>query len=107
MKCSTLQKKYFSCFSHAYVPPLKAFILFLTVFFNGLVIAQTKSLSGVVNGIDGQPLQEVSVIVKGNRTGTKTDASGQFKIEVRSNSVMLIFSSVGYHGKEVEVADKT
>jgi TonB-linked SusC/RagA family outer membrane protein len=64
---------------------------------------QDVRVTGRVTTATGEGLAGVSVSVKGARTGTSTDATGNFAITVPDNAV-LVFSSVGYETKEVAVA---
>ncbi|HET9430835.1 MAG TPA: carboxypeptidase-like regulatory domain-containing protein, partial [Chitinophagaceae bacterium] len=59
-------------------------------------------ITGKVTAESGEPLGGVSVSVKGTRSGTTTDAAGNYAITVPDNGV-LIFSSVGYETVEVSV----
>jgi TonB-linked SusC/RagA family outer membrane protein len=83
---------------------LFAIFLFCSIF----SFAQNNSfrVTGVVKDEKGQALPGVTVIVKGSSSGTATDASGKFSIEVPAASSILIFSSVGYDPTEVK-ASKT
>jgi TonB-linked SusC/RagA family outer membrane protein len=64
---------------------------------------QDIRVTGRVTTVTGEGLAGVSVSVKGARTGTSTDPTGNFAITVPDNAV-LVFSSVGYETKEVAVA---
>lgn len=59
-------------------------------------------VSGRVTASDRTPLAGVSIVVKGTRTGTTTDANGSFALSVPDNAT-LVFSSVGYETQEVAV----
>lgn len=67
--------------------------------------AQTK-VTGVVNDDQNQPLPSVSVLIKGTKTGTVTDAKGGFSITVPANGTLLI-SLVGYAPQEIKVNGRT
>lgn len=67
---------------------------------------QEVKITGKVTSATGEPLAGVSVFVKGSRTGTVTDANGNFSITVPDDAV-LVFSSVGYETYEVSVKGKT
>ena len=56
----------------------------------------------VTSALDQQPLEGVSVTVKGSSTGTSTDAEGNFSINVDPNAT-LVFSFVGFEQMEVPV----
>ncbi len=70
------------------------------------ITSQEIKVSGKVTAEGGEPLTGVSVAVKGSRTGTTTDANGNYSISVPDDAV-LVFSSVGYETLEVAVAGKT
>ncbi len=53
--------------------------------------------------LSGQPLAGVNVVIKGTSRGVVTDANGQFNIDVERGK-LLVFSSVGYLGKEVKIS---
>ncbi|MFT3824196.1 MAG: TonB-dependent receptor [Chitinophagaceae bacterium] len=57
-------------------------------------------VSGTVTDEKDQPIPGVSVMVKGSKTGTTTDASGRFSLDVAEGST-LVFSSAGYAAQEV------
>lgn len=60
-------------------------------------------ITGTVVDAAGQPLANVSVVLKGgNKLGTATNTSGQFRIEAKEGDV-LVFSIVGYIEQEVTV----
>jgi TonB-dependent starch-binding outer membrane protein SusC len=76
-------------------------LLLLTSIFT---YAQNKTISGkVVNSKDGSPLQGVSVVPKGLKTGTVTGSDGTFKITVGPQTTILVFSSVGFASQEAAV----
>ena len=53
-------------------------------------------ISGRVTDEDGEPLAGVSVIVHGSNTGTETDASGRYALDVRKGD-LLVYSILGFH----------
>ncbi len=63
-------------------------------------------INGKVTSATGEPLAGASITVKGTRTGTTTDANGNFTITVPDDAVLVI-SSVGYESIEVSVKGKT
>jgi len=69
---------------------------------------QSRKVSGTVNGSDNAPLENVSVVLKGSKVGVKTNANGQFNIDVPSGVQTLIISFVGMKTKEYIIsADAT
>jgi TonB-linked SusC/RagA family outer membrane protein len=81
--------------------------ILLCVLFTQISFAQTKSISGKVLDDKGSPIQGATVTVKGSRTGTATDASGTFKLNVAANAKTLVVSSVGFGSKELEIGSQT
>jgi TonB-dependent starch-binding outer membrane protein SusC len=65
--------------------------------------AQDRRVTGKVLGSDGTGIPGASIQLKGTTTGTTTNASGDFAINVRSGNDILSVSSVGYKSKEVRV----
>ncbi len=63
-------------------------------------------VTGRVIAATGEPLAGVSVLIKGSRTGTSTDANGNFAITAPDDAI-LVFSNVGYETAEVTVGGKT
>jgi TonB-linked SusC/RagA family outer membrane protein len=74
------------------------FLLMLSV---GVLFAQRRTLTGNVRDASGNPLPNISVTIRGTRTGTSTDTEGNFSISVGPNDKVIVFSSVGYASKEV------
>lgn len=66
------------------------------------VSAQTTQVSGRVLANDNTPVASASILVKGKRTGTKTDPNGSFTITASQGDVLVI-SAVGYTTQEVRV----
>ncbi len=69
---------------------------------------QTKDIpvTGRVTADDGQGLPGVNVLIKGSSTGTTTDASGSYSINVPDNNAVLVFSFIGYVTEEVPVGGR-
>ncbi|MBX2958236.1 MAG: SusC/RagA family TonB-linked outer membrane protein [Cyclobacteriaceae bacterium] len=83
------------------VVPCMVLMISLTAF------GQERTVTGKVSSSeDGLTLPGVNVVVKGTSTGTMTDASGNYSIQVPSSAV-LVFSYVGYSTQEVTVGSNT
>lgn len=65
------------------------------------LLAQGKIISGKVTTVEGLPLNGVSISIKGGSRGTSTNQNGFFEIASSKETVVLIFTSVGYKVKEV------
>ena len=64
-------------------------------------------IRGTVYNERHEPMQGVSVQLKGTHTGTTTDGSGNFFLQIPENKGMLVFSFVGYDTKEVSLGAAT
>lgn len=81
---------------------LQLLVVLLFSFVANAGLAQTKTVSGTVNDINGIPLPGVNVIVQNTSRGTQTDFDGNYIIEVSEGEVLL-FSYVGYRTEDVTV----
>ncbi len=82
---------------------LRLLLFFVFTAFTMLVNAQErKTITGTVQDSTGKGIPDVSVRVKNTKTGTVTDAQGNFSVFANSNDV-LEFSSIGYSTKETAV----
>ncbi|MEO5997531.1 MAG: TonB-dependent receptor [Chitinophagaceae bacterium] len=64
---------------------------------------QAVPLNGQVTDANGQPLEAVSVKLKGSAIGTSTDASGKYTLTVTGRTGTILFTSVGHEPKEVAI----
>lgn len=81
--------------------------LFLPALLSCLVAFQQTPITGtVVSGDDQQPLQGVSVTVRGTNIGTTTNAAGVYSLNADPNAT-LVFSFVGHQQQEVQVKSRT
>ena len=69
---------------------------------SSFLLAQQIKITGKVTDAVGKTIDGVSVVIKGKALGTTTNSSGDFTINA-NNGDKLIFSSVGFAPKEVEV----
>lgn len=64
-------------------------------------------IKGTVVDELGNPLQGVTILIKGTKLGTSSDANGVFEIEfVEKSTKVLVFSFVGMENREVNVEGK-
>ncbi|TDH24052.1 TonB-dependent receptor [Segetibacter sp. 3557_3] len=68
--------------------------------------AQTRRITGRVVDDKGNPITNVSVVVRGG-SGTVTDANGTFSIAVSPTSRVIDFSSLNYAPQAVTIGDRT
>ncbi len=89
---------------HSYASFSLHFALLSFLFLPAIINAQT--VTGKVTDESGKSLGSVSVVVKGSSTGTSTDASGQYRINVAPDATLL-FSSIGFVPYEVSVVGRS
>ena len=83
------------------------FILLIGFFIPSQLFAQTTIVTGKINGSDGLPIAGVSVQVKGTSTGTATDASGNFSLNVNDPNATIIVSSLGYESQAIALSGRS
>jgi TonB-linked SusC/RagA family outer membrane protein len=81
-------------------------LLFAFVFFAAQAMAQ-KVVTGKVTDDKGAPLSEVSVIVKGTKTGTVTKSDGTYSLTVPAGATTLVFSYVHQAGLEIAIGTQS
>ncbi|PZR29375.1 MAG: SusC/RagA family TonB-linked outer membrane protein [Citrobacter freundii] len=86
---------------------LKLLFLAAILFCCQLAWSQSRTITGKVTDANGAPISGVSVVVKGSRTGTITQADGTYTISLPANSSTLIFSSLGYETTELQAKSST
>ncbi len=83
---------------------LQSYFLLLFVLLNTAVFAQDRTITGTVTSKDdGLPLPGVSVVVKGTRNGTQTNANGRFTLKINADQVELQLNYVGFISKTVKI----
>ena len=81
----------------------KLFLLLIgVVFFASQALAQ-RTVTGKVTDDKGNPLPNVSVLVKGSTTGVATKSDGTFSIQLPSTAKALVFSSIDMETNEITV----
>lgn len=83
---------------------LLVFTMLMVMF--SLAYAQERQVSGRITGRDGVPIPFATVQVKGTTTGTTTDQSGNFKLNVSGTNPVLIIRNIGFSSKEVPVGQE-
>ena len=69
--------------------------------------AQTKTISGKILDEKGNPIVGASVVVKGGTTGTTTDATGHYQLNVPSGTTTVVVSYVGYAPQDLDVTSSS
>ncbi|HWK56803.1 MAG TPA: TonB-dependent receptor [Parapedobacter sp.] len=60
-----------------------------------------RMITGKVTDEQGNPLEGITVSVKGTSIATTTDNAGNYQIETLNSAAMLIFSGVGFSTREI------
>ncbi len=68
---------------------------------------QQITISGNVTDENNLPLIGVNIVVKGTTTGTVTNLDGNYSLEIPSEDVVIVFSSIGYLPEEIIPGDRT
>jgi len=76
---------------------------FLFLFFSLVSFAQQKLVTGNVLTENSQPMEGVSITVKGTQIGTVTNAQGSFTLNVEDDNAMLVVSNLGFATQEVPI----
>lgn len=97
-----MKKNFLSPYKTIWVKLLSGTICFLLASFT----ANSQNITGKVADESGQPLAAVSVMVKNTKTGTTTNANGEYSIPA-SPTATLVFSSVGFVSIELAVSNRS
>lgn len=83
-------------------------LLVLISFNPSILLAQDqKTIRGTItDGQTNKPMQDVTVFVKGGKSGVTTGANGEYSIQAKPGDI-LIFSFTGYTSHEVKVGSQT
>jgi TonB-dependent starch-binding outer membrane protein SusC len=84
---------------------LKAVLpLLMTVIYSLNVYSQTKQIIGNIKDSKGVGVVGASVVVKGSKGGTTTNAEGGFKLTVAESATTLTVSAIGYTPQDVDIS---
>ncbi len=87
---------------------LKALILCPILLFMAIVSqAQTKTISGKILDESGNPVTGASIVPKGAKGGTTTDATGHYNLVVPSGTTTVVVSYIGYASQELDVTSSS
>ena len=83
---------------------LKSISLFLVAFFVSInLMAEQYILEGKVTNTLLEPLSYVTVQIKSQQMGTRTDDAGHYRFKLEEGEYDLVFSLIGYKTKEQKV----
>jgi len=80
-------------------PILQYSLLILTYF----SYAQNQQISGLIRGINENPLSDASVVLENNSGQTYSDISGRFQLKSLKFPCIIIVSHVGYETKQITI----
>ena len=81
-------------------------VILCTMFCNQL-LAQNRTITGLISDNRGDPLVGVSIMVKGTTIGVTTDADGAYTIKSIASGQILVYSYLGFITQEIKVEDQT
>ena len=80
---------------------MKKHLILLFMFCLSLqMMAQQRSITGVVVDAKNEPVIGASIVEKGTSNGTITDVDGKFLLKVEPN-ITLVISYIGYEAQEI------
>ena len=85
----------------------KLFLLLMGVVFFAFQALAQRTVTGKVTDDKGNPLPNVSVLVKGSTTGVATKSDGTFSIQLPSTAKALVFSSIDMETNEITVGTRS
>jgi len=71
------------------------------------LFSQSKTISGLVTDVQGEPLIGVSVMVQNSKSGTVTNNDGNFILNNVPEKTVLVFSYIGYETKTIKTDGNT
>jgi TonB-linked SusC/RagA family outer membrane protein len=88
---------------------VKNAVLFMLLFIgiHTIALAQSVTVKGKVTNEKNEAVPNITVLVKGTKTGATTDENGTYLINVPSSNSTLVFSSIGYQSQEVAVGNQS
>jgi len=80
-------------------------LLALLLFYSLAAISQVSHpITGKILSKDGQPIADASVRVEGSKTGTTTNAKGEFKLNAKPGTVLIV-SAIAFSPERVNITD--
>ena len=75
----------------------------LLCFCVAIAAAQQRTITGTVRGVNGTPVADATVLIKGSSKGVASDAKGNFSIDVAGPKSVLEISSINFKSKVITV----
>jgi len=80
------------------------FLSFCIFLFSISLVAQSGFVTGKITSPEGQPIPGVTVMQKGTSHGVVSNFDGEYQIELKPDSEILVFSYLGFRTVEIEVS---
>jgi len=90
-----------SCHFKKYISRGVFLVLFISCCILQGYAQNVKEIKGIVTDDKGTPLQGASVLLKGTRKGSTTNAGGNYVINVPDGKGTLVFSFAGFQNREI------
>ncbi|WP_226388697.1 SusC/RagA family TonB-linked outer membrane protein [Penaeicola halotolerans] len=81
-------------------------LLFMMMLSSVVAMAQVN-VTGQVIGSDGEPIPGVNIREKGTNNGATTDLDGQYRLNVKDGSSILVFTFIGFTTVEETVGNRS
>jgi len=82
----------------------RALFLVVAISLHGLLLAQTKKITGVVKDVEGEAIIGVAITVKGMPLGTITKFDGTFSLEIPVDTKFLEFAYLGLQKQTITIS---
>jgi TonB-dependent SusC/RagA subfamily outer membrane receptor len=73
----------------------------------GQLHAQTRTITGKITDAGGKPVLGASVVVRGSKAGTTTDADGVFSLTVPASAKAITVTAIGFAPQTASIAGGT
>ena len=98
--CRIIHSKLLFMFSS---PTTKGFVLSLILLISLPFVLTAQDITGrIISKMDNQPIQGVSVLLKGTTKGTATNKNGEFSLQIKNGDVLVI-TALGFMPLQVTV----
>lgn len=82
-------------------------LVLIMLFYFPLISQAQTVITGTVRDSGNEPMPGVNILVKETSTGTTTDNTGNYSIEVPAGNSILVFSAIGYATQEVTISGRS
>jgi len=79
----------------------------MCLFLAHLARAQSKTVTGTITDDKGAPLSGATIKEKGTSSGTNTNATGTFSLNVPASATTLVISYIGFDQQEISIKNRT